>query len=682
MGANDPYTPLLAGYEGDKVQIRTLVGAHTSMHDFTMHGLRWKYEPFSENSGYRNTQFAILSEHFEMLFDLPRIGTTTSADYLYNPSASYEGLTNGIWGLVRSWNPAQRQPFLAPLPAAAEAPAAATAMQPAAGLSRDCVNVHPCLREFVVHATAIQPNATSTASLIYNGRGINLGNGSFDNDSPLYDPWAIVYHVEGKSVDPKTIEPLVLRAAAGDWIHVVLRNDLTGHEPVFTAGAATEAANRAAQIPYANPYVNVNLTTSATVGLHPQLVELDVTKGDGMNVGNNPAQTAAPGGSVEYWWYAGKFENGAAVPVEFGAVNLMPADPLMQVYHGLFGALVVEPAGSHWTEDPMSAASATVFKSDETYREFVLMVQDDVAMQLNGNSLYGAGAPMSAFNYKTEPSFYRFGALVDSALGVSAPPDWSNLSGGDIGTAANIQTTSFDTTQTTANALVGGEPVTPILRAPAGMPVRVHLLSPGGIGDNQQVFELTGHVWQETPFTDGSTKIGSNPKSMWTGTTSGYGPATSYPIVLQSAGGRFRIPGDYLYRSWTANQFQAGVWGIFRVSPNSGSGPGFADTVGITAVQRSADGYQVRGFTTVSPQSGRYAESVTLNIGGATVKARVENGLWSYKGRGAAPAKLTARSPLGGVATWGTLTVPAPVAAKEAGAKPLVRQEWKPRQPR
>ena len=43
-------------------------------------------------------------------------------------------------------------------------------------------------------------------------------------------------------------------------------------------------ANRAAQIPYANPYVNVNLTTSSTVGLHPQLVELDVTSGDGANV--------------------------------------------------------------------------------------------------------------------------------------------------------------------------------------------------------------------------------------------------------------------------------------------------------------------------------------------------------------------------------------------------------------
>ena len=74
MGATDPYTPLLHAYEGDKVQVRLLAGAHTSMHDFTMHGTRWLAEPYLENSGYRDTQFIILSEHYELLFDMPRIG--------------------------------------------------------------------------------------------------------------------------------------------------------------------------------------------------------------------------------------------------------------------------------------------------------------------------------------------------------------------------------------------------------------------------------------------------------------------------------------------------------------------------------------------------------------------------------------------------------------------------------
>jgi hypothetical protein len=89
-----------------------LTGAHTSMHDFTMHGLRWKAAPFSANSGYRNSQFIVLSEHFEMLFDLPQaatpVGAQAAADYIYNPTASYEGLTNGIWGLLRSYPGSRR----------------------------------------------------------------------------------------------------------------------------------------------------------------------------------------------------------------------------------------------------------------------------------------------------------------------------------------------------------------------------------------------------------------------------------------------------------------------------------------------------------------------------------------------------------------------------------------------
>jgi len=45
---------------------------------------------------------------------------------------------------------------------------------------------------------------------------------------------------------------------------------------------------------------------SAHVGLHPQLLEYDVTRGDGTNVGQNPAQQSVAPGSLEtYQWYAG-----------------------------------------------------------------------------------------------------------------------------------------------------------------------------------------------------------------------------------------------------------------------------------------------------------------------------------------------------------------------------------------
>lgn len=691
MQPADPFTPLLTAYAGDRVQMRLLVGAHTSMHDFTMHGLRWRYQPFSADSGYRNTQFAILSEHFEPIFTLPQSRAKAPADYLYNPTASYEGLTNGIWGLLRAYDPAKLLRFLAPLAGAGGGPAAP--LRPPPGLPKNCDTPEPCLREFEVHAVALQGGAGGTSGgLVYNARGVNLGNGQFDASHPLYDPWALVYVLGRKRPDPSTAEPLVLRARAGDWIHVTLINDLTGKEPVFTNPAATEIANRAAQIPYANPYANVNLTTSSTVGLHPQLVEMDVTAGDGANVGGNPVETAKPGGKVEYWWYAGKIEDGKAMPAEFGAVNLLPADPLMQVYHGLFGALVIEPRGSRWTEDPLSAAHATVFSPRGPFREFVIMVQDDAAIQLNGTPLYAAGYPLSAINYRTEPAFFRFGAKENASLGLSAPLSWSSLSSTDIANATGLQMSSVDTTLTATNALVGGDPQTPILRAPAGMPVRLHLLSPGGIGDNQQSFELTGHVWQETPFQEGSTKVGFNPRSTWTALTPGLGPTTSYPLVLESspdgsgtpAGGKFHVPGDYLYRSWTANQYQAGLWGLFRVAPWKGQG--FPDTVGVGRVKASGSGgFDVQGFTTVSPESGKYAPSVTLklggNEGGKEVTVAISNGVWSYHGPGVPPTSLIAISPLGGVATYGASTpmseaASAPVPSTRGRIRKIKKPRW------
>ena len=62
---------MLRAYEGDKVQIRTLVGAHMSPHYFTVHGVNWLFEPTDfdaadNTSGYRGTQGMGISEHYEV----------------------------------------------------------------------------------------------------------------------------------------------------------------------------------------------------------------------------------------------------------------------------------------------------------------------------------------------------------------------------------------------------------------------------------------------------------------------------------------------------------------------------------------------------------------------------------------------------------------------------------------
>ncbi|HEX6202761.1 MAG TPA: hypothetical protein VF100_07150, partial [Thermoanaerobaculia bacterium] len=96
---------------------------------------------------------------------------------------------------------------------------------------------------------------------------------------------------------------------------------------------------------------------------------------------------------------------------------------------------------------------------------------------------------------------------------------------------------------------------------------------PGG-NQRNNVFTVHGHVWQQEPWIDGSTKIGENQdawgfwRTMFEGSHMGVGPTDHFNAVLQNgAGGAFGVPGDYLYRDFASVQFDGGLWGLFRVLP-------------------------------------------------------------------------------------------------------------------
>ena len=68
----------------------------------------------------------------------------------------------------------------------------------------------------------------------------------------------------------------------------------------------------------------------------------------------------------------------------------------------------------------------------------------------------------------------------------------------------------------------------------------------------------------------GSTVIGSNPFSNWVGSQAGVGPGTHFDFLPKGgAGGRFRVPGDFLYRTFQSFHFDGGIWGLLRVSPSA-----------------------------------------------------------------------------------------------------------------
>jgi hypothetical protein len=140
------------------------------------------------------------------------------------------------------------------------------------------------------------------------------------------------------------------------------------------------------------------------------------------------------------------------------------------------------------------------------------------------------------------------------------------------------------------------------------------------------------------------------------GVTSGYGVSSHFDVVIPTAGGSAKVPGDYVYRTWTADQFQVGFWGLFRVAPSAASGV-FADTVGITQVAAGDGGkFVVSGFVTVrpgrTPPERNYASEVQLMVDGKAMTAKVDQyGRWDMPLEGQ-PARIEAISPYGGMASW------------------------------
>lgn len=560
----DPFTPLLRAYENDKVQIRILVGAQEEGHNFTVHGIDWLFEPSFPNSGYRNSQMMGISEHYEFVIPpLAKHAQTVRGftDYLYAPGWSTDDLWNGMWGLMRAYT--SNQADLLPLPNNPNGNA--PPISNIGDFNGVCIRTAP-VRNFDISAVAAQlalPNGT----LVYNPRTNQGGK--------LHDPTAILF-VRSTDLDATNklkpgvpIEPLILRANAGDCIEVTLRNKLPS-APRDLPGFNT--------LPMIINRFNANqLRPSNQVGLHPQLLFFDPTRSNGVNVGFNPVQTVAPGGTETYQWYAGDMQivnnagiiTGQGVPIEFGATGLMSSDPIKHGNKGAVGALIIEPRGSDWTEDTTSRASANVFtdatKTTLRFREFVTVFQNDINLRRGEGD--GVAVPnlaeaedpedsgQKAVNYRTEPMWKRLGFEPDTPLTTECSTQSGQLVTNDI-----IFTNALN------NQQVGGDPVTPVFTARAGTPVRFRVVHPAGHQRNN-TFMIHGHIWEEEPYVEASTVIGSNPRSEWIDVLTGVGPSSHFDVIPKNgAGGKFRITGDYLWRTGQSFQFDGGIWGIFRVT--------------------------------------------------------------------------------------------------------------------
>jgi hypothetical protein len=358
----DPFTPMVRAYSGDTIRIKMQAGGHEEEHNATIHGVKWLQGGSgygrSPNSGWRNGQAAGISEQFTLaspiIADLQQRGNT--ADYAYSMDASNDGWWSGMWGLTRIYDrlrgdlyalPSNPRPVkignpqdfngvcpkTAPIRRFDVTAVLANAVLPAVkGVS--IVPAGPAATQHV--GGPLDPNG---GTLIYNPRDTAIPLTTIPADAPgeppitigghagpLHDPTSILY-VRTRDLDPLTgklrpgvpVEPLVLRAAAGDCIQVTLRNALPRRAPDLASYTTLQGVvKRDRDDPQGSTTFNMNLIRpSANVGLHAQLLEYDITRGDGTNVGSNRTQTVPPGGARTYRWYAGDLSlAGAVLPLD------------------------------------------------------------------------------------------------------------------------------------------------------------------------------------------------------------------------------------------------------------------------------------------------------------------------------------------------------------------------------
>lgn len=481
----DPATPIFETYPGDELMFRLLDGAHEEQHSFNITGMSWRKELADLRSPLAASQTLGISEAFNLNIT-QKYG---AGDYLYY-FGGIDDVWLGLWGIIRVHRRYKKhlQPLcqgkgmIQPLP--------------------PCPSKDDVVRRYEV--VAVQKK------LIYNKYG------DHDPDGLVFVPLEDVDNVLAGKCMPK---PLILRANAGDWIEVILHNAWDPEHPIPYFSYPT--------VPLDMEYV-----PSMRVSLNPQFLQYDPVCDSGINVGyNEMEQTVGVGESKRYLWHADK-EYGACLIQSFG-------DMRNHRYHGLFGAVIVEPPGAEWyrnftrKKDSFAEQAVITAPGVENFREYVLFIQNGIRLlDVKGNLIQTAagddGVPVDAedtgekgYNYRSERFANRL--AKDSRV-------WKVFS-------SNVH----------------GDPATPVWKAYSGDRVIFRTMMPADKPRNTSI-TIHDHLWREQQ---------RDPFSRIIPLQGGVSIGNKFDIELQDGAG---CPGDYLYRSGSlAWDVESGMWGIFRV---------------------------------------------------------------------------------------------------------------------
>ena len=276
------------------------------------------------------------------------------------------------------------------------------------------------------------------------------------------------------------------------------------------------------------------------LSIHVQGLSYDVKNSDGSSTGYNPDSTTEE--EIVYTWYADTegvflFHDMADARSSEEATNI----------HGLFGAVIVEPAEAKWFdpesgEELESGLMADIYTPGQSaFREYTVFFHDELEiLDKDGNPPmdHHTGLPSSttAISYRSEPMRNRMALTHDPA---------------DSGEEISM------------SSWVYGDPAPPILRAYVGDPAKIRLVH-DGIKETH-VFHLHNHQWRLEPENPVSTIIDSITIS----------PQECYTLdILYGAGSRNGVIGDVIFHCHLYPHFHEGMWTLWRIHDRFEDGNG------------------------------------------------------------------------------------------------------------
>ncbi|WP_047985567.1 cupredoxin domain-containing protein [Ornithinibacillus californiensis] len=528
----DPSSPILRGYVGDPAKIRLFHGGEKETHVFHYHVHQWLSDSKDLSSEVFDAQAISPQSHYtiEPLYGLGSLqgsyGDVVIHCHLYPHFAA------GMWGMNRIFDTlqdgSQCYPNGVPIQALQPLPDREAPPKP--------TELHPGFPNFIPgkvgnkaprpplgikggrNMTELETNAAIDSprpGAVFTDpcpKGVPVKEFNISvielpivyNKQGWHDPKGRIYVLDEDLEDvlsgKKEPEPLVIHASA----HTCLQINFTNRLPHILDGDAFQLVTRTYES-----------------GFHIHFVKFDVLVCDGANVGWNYDSSVLPGETIRYSYYAD-----VELKAWFFHDHLFP---LAHQHHGVFGSGVIQPRFSK-TLDPKTGeevdhgTQVTVTNPlIANYRDFVLFAQDFTQMfdqdgkPLNPPNFPGSQDDPGLFgvNYKNEPLQFRLGPDCDPAYSFSSH--------------------------------VHGDPITPILEAYEGDPIRIRLLQ--GAQEESHSFNVHGLKWHK----ERGNLLSKQESQQHIGISESFTFETYIPRA-----------GDYLWAFETEEDLWNGLWGIIR----------------------------------------------------------------------------------------------------------------------